>query len=76
MIGTSNSHARGPMTNRWRPTEMSRKARTIAGSNCVPAQRVSSLRAADGDMGLLYDRAAVITSKASATATILAPREI
>jgi hypothetical protein len=76
MIGTSKIHAKGPMTNRWRPTEILRKARTIAGSNCVPAQRVSSLRAAEGDMALLYDRAAVITSKASATATILAPSEM
>jgi len=75
-MGTSNSHAKGPMTNRCRPTEMSKNARTMAGSNCVPAQRVNSFRANFGDMALLYERAAVITSNASATATILAPREI
>jgi hypothetical protein len=75
-IGTSNSQASGPTTRRWRPTEMLRNARTMAGSNWVPAQRVSSLRASQGDIGLLYERAAVITSKESATATMRAPREI
>jgi len=75
-IGISNSHASGPMTQRWRPTEMLRNALTIAGSNCVPAQRVSSFRASRGDIGLLYERAAVITSNESATATIRAPKEI
>ena len=75
-IGMSKSQASGPMTQRWRPTEMFRNALTIAGSNWVPAQRVNSLRASRGDMGLLYERAAVITSKESATATIRAPSEI
>jgi hypothetical protein len=32
-MGISKSQASGPMTQRWRPTEMLRNARTIAGSN-------------------------------------------
>ncbi len=76
MIGTSNSQVRGPMTQRWRPSEMFRNALTTAGSNWVPAQRVSSLRASRADMALLYERMAVMTSNESATATIRAPREI
>ena len=36
----------GPIAIRSLPNEMLRKARTIAGSNCVPAQSASSWRAA------------------------------
>jgi hypothetical protein len=32
-IGISNNQASGPITQRWRPTEMLRNALTIAGSN-------------------------------------------
>ena len=46
-----------------------RNARTMAGSKCVPAQRVSSARAENVDRAALYDRAAVIVSNASTTAT-------
>jgi hypothetical protein len=52
-MGISKSQASGPITQRWRPTEMFRNALTIAGSNWVPAQRVSSLRASRGDIALL-----------------------
>jgi len=53
-----------------------RKALTIAGSNWLPAQRVSSVRAATGLIAFLYERTAVITSKASATETMRAPSEM
>ena len=51
------------------------RARTTAGSNWLPAQRVSSIRAASTGRGFLYDRAAVITSRASATATMRMPAD-
>ena len=51
-------------------------ARTTVGSNCEPAHRSSSARASAAAIGFLYDRAEVITSKASATATIRAERVI
>jgi len=53
-----------------RPSEMFTKARTRAGSNCVPEQRVSSARASSGVAGFLYERIEVITSKTSAIATM------
>jgi hypothetical protein len=53
-----------------------RKALTITGSNWLPAQRVNSVRAATGLIAFLYERAAVITSKESATDTMRAPSEI
>ena len=39
------SQESGPIAIRSLPNEMLRKARTIAGSNCVPAQSASSWRA-------------------------------
>ncbi|HTT91833.1 MAG TPA: hypothetical protein VMF65_19925 [Acidimicrobiales bacterium] len=74
--GTSATHETGPTTHRSRPIDTFRSALTIAGSNWLPAQRVSSWRAAAGLRAFLYERTAVMTSKASATATIRAPREM
>ena len=68
--GVWASHDSGPMTSRIRPSETFRKARTTRGSNCVPAQRAISARPAFAEPASLYDRAEVITSKTSATATI------
>jgi hypothetical protein len=47
------SHETGPITSRIRPSEMFTNARTRAGSNCVPEQRVSSARASSGVAGSL-----------------------
>jgi hypothetical protein len=47
-----------------------RNARTTSGSKCAPAQSMSSLRAALALIGFLYERAAVMVSYESATATI------
>ena len=58
------------------PTETRNIARTTAGSNWDPAFFVSSWRASSIGNGFLYARAAVITAKASATATIRALSEI
>ena len=44
-VGICPTHAPKPMVRQRRPTEMLRKARTIAGSSWVPAARVSSARA-------------------------------
>jgi hypothetical protein len=74
--GTSANHETGPTTHRSRPIEMFNSALTISGSNCWPAQRVSSFRAATGLRAFLYERTAVMTSNASATATMRAPSEI
>jgi hypothetical protein len=74
--GTSATQETGPTTQRRRPIETFRSALTMAGSNWLPAQRVSSWRAATGLNAFLYERTAVMTSKASATATIRAPSEI
>jgi hypothetical protein len=74
--GTSATHETGPITQRTRPIDTLRRALTMAGSNWPPAQRVSSWRAAPGLNAFLYDRMAVMTSNASATATMRAPREI
>jgi hypothetical protein len=41
--------------------EISRKARTTAGSNWLPACLISSSRAAASEMGFLYTREVVIT---------------
>ena len=74
--------ARAPSTTSVRPSTRAcpsdtfRKARTIAGSNCSPAHAASSRRAAGTLIGFLYERAAVITSKESATLTIRAANEI
>ncbi len=65
------SHDIGPIALHSRPSEMFIIARTTSGSNWVPAQRCNSDRAVSADVGTLYDRADVITSKASATETIL-----
>ena len=51
--GSEPSHASGPVTGRRRPIETSRKARTTWGSNWVPAQAASSMRAAWGLTGRL-----------------------
>jgi hypothetical protein len=51
-------------------------ARTTRGSNCVPEHFFSSRRAASRPTGLRYERAAVMTSNVSATATMRAPRQI
>jgi len=74
--GTSATHETGPITQRSLPIETLRKALTIAGSNWLPAQRVNSVRATTGLIAFLYERTAVITSKASATETMRAPSEI
>ncbi len=74
--GTSATHEIGPTTHRSRPMETLRSALTMAGSNWPPAQRVSSSRAATGLSAFLYERMAVITSNASATATMRAPSEM
>ena len=76
MIGMSNSKATGPIIHRCLPIEMLRNARTMAGSNCDPAQRVNSFRASDGEIELLYERTAVMVSKASATLTIRAAKDM
>ena len=70
--GTCASHEMGPVTNRSRPIEMFKNARTTAGSNCPPEHLASSARASAADTGALYERADVITSNVSATATIRA----
>ena len=75
--GTNEScvnHDNGPIAIRRRPIEMFRNARTTVGSNWLPAQRANSARAAAADTGCLYDCADVITSNASATATMRAAR--
>jgi hypothetical protein len=64
------SQETGPITSRILPSEMFTNARTSAGSNCAPEQRVSSERASSGVAGSLYERIEVITSKTSAIATI------
>jgi hypothetical protein len=46
-VGTWAIQAPYPMVRQRRPTEILRKARTIVGSNCVPAQRTSSCLADD-----------------------------
>ena len=66
----------GPITRRSPPSDRARKARTTAGSKWLPAQRASSMRASDAGRAFLYDRAEVITSNTSATATIRAERAI
>ncbi len=68
------NHDNGPIAIRKRPSETFRKARTMAASNWVPAHLANSARAATGEIGSLYDRADVITSNASVTATILPAR--
>jgi hypothetical protein len=55
---------------------MARNARTTSGSNCVPAHRDSSFLASTTEDCRLYERAEVITSNTSATATIRPAREI
>ena len=65
--GSAASHATGPITRRNSPTEIARNARTMCGSNCEPALSVSSTRACAAGNGFLYERAAVMTSNASAT---------
>lgn len=45
IAGIWPTQAPKPMVRQRRPTEIFRKARTMAGSNCVPATRVSSWRA-------------------------------
>jgi hypothetical protein len=74
--GTRATHEAGPTVHLSRPREMFRNALTTVGSNWVPAHRASSSRAAGTLAGFLYERDAVITSKASATATMRAPRVI
>jgi hypothetical protein len=74
--GTSATHETGPIIQRSLPIETFRKALTMTGSNWLPAQRVSSVRAATGLIAFLYERTEVITSKESATETMRAPSEI
>jgi hypothetical protein len=59
---------------RSRPTR--RNALTTKGSKCPPEHLANSALASSKDIGFLYDREAVITSKASATATIRDPSGI
>jgi hypothetical protein len=68
--------ANTPAARVTRPTETLSMARTTSGSNCVPAFFVSSWRASSIGRGFLYARAAVMTAKASATATIRALSEM
>jgi hypothetical protein len=75
-VGTCAIQAPKPIVFQSLPTEMLRKARTIAGSSCVPATRISSCRAAPTLIGRLYGRGAVITSYTSATDTIRAASEM
>ena len=75
-IGASAVQDIGPTVHQSLPRDTFRKARTIAGSNCSPAHAASSRRAAGTLIGFLYERAAVITSKESATLTIRAANEI
>jgi hypothetical protein len=74
--GCCASQERGPMASRSFPSPMLRNARTMTGSKWVPADRASSWRASSAGTGCLYEREAVMTSKASATATMRAAREI
>lgn len=75
--GRFTSAPRGPAAAAViRPTDTSNSARTTAGSNWEPAFLVSSSRAAAAGSAFLYERVAVITSYASATATIRALSEI
>lgn len=60
----------GPMISRIRPSETFKNARTIPGSNCVPAHAAISVRPSVLLPASLYERAEVITSNTSATATI------
>ncbi len=64
------SQESGPMITRIRPSETFRNARTTCGSNCVPAHFAISWRPSALFPASLYDRAEVITSKTSATATM------
>jgi hypothetical protein len=73
---TPANHASGPITSRKRPREIARNARTTTGSNCVPALFANSVRAWAAGKGFLYERAAVMTSNASATATMRPASEI
>ena len=66
--GTLTSRVSGPIVHSSRGSAIARNERTIAGSKWLPAHRVSSARAAAVDIGALYERAAVIVSKASTTA--------
>ena len=68
-VASCRNHDVGPIARRSFPIEMSRNARTISGSNWVPEQRVNSIRPSCAVIGFLYERAAVITSNTSATAT-------
>ena len=70
--GICASHDSGPITSRSRPIEMFKNARTTVGSNCPPEHLASSARASAAETGALYERADVITSNVSATATIRA----
>jgi hypothetical protein len=76
IAGICPIQAPNPIVRHRRPTEMLRKARTIEGSSCVPATRMSSCRDADTLIGRLYGRGAVITSYVSATDTMRAARQI
>jgi hypothetical protein len=74
--GVAPNQLSGPIASRSRGVDTASIALTTLGSNCVPAQSLSSRSAAARLIGLRYDRAAVITSNASATATMRAPRQI
>ncbi len=68
--GACASQDSGPIASRRRPSETPRNARTTRGSNCAPEQRAISSRAAPASPGSLYERAEVMTSNTSATATM------
>ena len=51
--GSWASQVSGPSTHSTRPSEMPTNARTTSGSNCVPAHRISSARAAPADRTVL-----------------------
>ena len=75
--GTGNLLARNlDRARRSRGTDTPTIARTTTGSNWPPAWRTSSSSAAARLTGRRYARAAVITSYASATATIREQRPI
>ena len=71
-IGKLVKNARGPAVRRRSPRPMFKNARETTGSNWDPALSATSWRASSAGIGFLYERVDVITSKASATATMRA----
>jgi hypothetical protein len=74
--GAWESHEKGPRTSLILLSEISTKARTRRGSNCVPEQRTISERPSAVLNGSLYELADVMTSNASPIATMRPARGI